>query len=237
MSIRMKKRYSSLRYMVPLIAIFFGFFYWLEGFKFFAKDTVFWLRVNGYIFISFWVFTLCYLFIGFIRINFQSKIFVLLIALSVSYNFYVMHMYNSFSTACFDFILTPKESFIIRLASFMSILGVVPIVISITAPYFQTELNYLTNITRIKDRESRKRYKFLEISASFPVFMGIHSIFFLTFVINDTNRCHEMPFNDVMILVSPWLFLMVFYLIYTFIVGLIIIKIPKALLLGEQNEK
>jgi len=102
----------------------------------------------------------------------------------------------------------------------MSILGVVPIVIAIIAPNFQSELNYLTNITRIKDRESRTRYRFLEIWTSFPVFMGIHSIFFLVFVINDVYRCLEMPLNNVIILVLPWLFLMGFYLIYTSVVGL-----------------
>jgi len=210
-----------LRFLLPLIAIFFGFFYWLEGFTYFIKDIDIGLYVSGFIFIGFWVFTLFYLFIGFIGINFLSKILVLLIALSVSFNFYVMLMYNSFSEACLFYILTPKDMLIIRLASYISILGVVPIIIAIIAPNFQTELNYLTNITRIKDRESRTRYIFLEISASFPVFMGIHSIFFLIFVLNDINRCHEMPLNYVIILVLPWLFLMVFHIIYTSVVGLI----------------
>lgn len=216
-----KKVISSLRFLLPLIAIFFGFFYWLEGFTYFIKDIDIGLYVSGFIFIGFWVFTLSYLFIGFIGINFLSKILVLLIALSVSFNFYVMLMYNSFSEACFFLILTPKDMLIIRLASYISILGVVPIIIAIIAPNFQTELNYLTNITRIKDRESRTRYIFLEISASFPVFMGIHSIFFLIFGINDIIRCHEMPLNYVIILVLPWLFLMVFHIIYTSVVGLI----------------
>ncbi|MBA7708549.1 hypothetical protein ES703_117451 [subsurface metagenome] len=216
-----KKVISSLRFLLPPIAIFFGFFYWLEGFTYFIKDIDIGLYVSGFIFIGFWVFTLFYLFIGFIGINFLSKILVLLIALSVSFNFYVMLMYNSFSEACLFYILTPKDMLIIRLASYISILGVVPIIIAIIAPNFQTELNYLTNITRIKDRESRTRYIFLEISASFPVFMGIHSIFFLIFVLNDINRCHEMPLNYVIILVLPWLFLMVFHIIYTSVVGLI----------------
>jgi len=220
MSKQIKKGYSFLRYLVPLIAIFFGFFYWFEGFTYFIKDIDIWLNISGFIFCGFWVFTLCYLFKRFIGINFQSKILVLLIALSVSFNFYVMLMYNSFSEACFYSILTPKDIYIIRLASYMSILGVMPIIIGIIAPNFQTELNYLTNITRIKDRESKTRYRFLEIWASFPVFMGIHSIFFLIFGINDIIRCHEMPLNYVIILVLPWLFLMVFYLIYTSIVGL-----------------
>ena len=220
MNIQTKKVYSFLRFIIPLIAIFFGFFYWLEGFKYFIKDIEIGLYVSYFVFCGFWVFTLCYLFKRLIGINFQSKILVLLIALSVSFNFYVMLMYNSFSEACLFYILTPKDMLIIRLASYMSILGVVPIVIAIIAPNFQTELNYLTNITRIKDRESKTRHKFLEIWASFPVFMGIHSIFFLIFVINDTFRCHEMPFNYVIILVLPWLFLMVFYLIYTSVVGL-----------------
>ncbi len=219
MSMKTKKGYSFLRYLVTLIAIFFGFIYWLEGFKYFIKDIDIWLNVSGFIFIGFWVFSLCYLFKRFIGINFQSKILVLLIALSISFNFYIMLMYNSFSEVCFFSILTSNEMFIIRLASYMSILGVVPIVIAIIIPNFQAELNYLTNITRIKDRKSRTRYRILETSASFPVFMGIHNIFFLIFGIND-YRCHEMPLNYVIILVLPWLFLMVFYLIYTSIVGL-----------------
>ena len=210
----------SLRFIIPLIAIFFGFIYWLEGFKYFVNPNDIWRFDSSFILIIFWIFTLCYLLIGFIRINSQSKILVLLIAISVSFNFYVMLMYNSFSEECFFGILTSKDMFIIRLASYMSILGVVPIVIAIIAPNFQSELNYLTNITRIKDRESRTRYRFLEIWTSFPVFMGIHSIFFLVFVINDVNRCLEMPLNNVIILVLPWLFLMGFYLIYTSVVGL-----------------
>ncbi len=218
--IKAKKGYSFLRYLVPLIAIFFGFFYWFEGFKYFIKDIDIWLHVNGFIFVIFWSFTLCYLFIGLIRINFLSKIFILLIALSVSFNFYVMLMYNNFSEVCFHSILTPKEMLIIRLASYMSILGVIPIIIANIAPRFQAELNCLTNITHIKDRESKTRHKFLEIWASFPVFMGINSIFFLIFVINDTNRCREMPFNYVVILVLPWLFLMLFHIIYTTVVGI-----------------
>jgi len=141
-------------------------------------------------------------------------------ALSVSFNFYVMLMYNSFSEGCFFYILTPKDMLIIRLASFMSIVGVEPIIIEILVPKFQTELSYLTNISRIKDRGTKASYRFLEVSASFPVFMGIHNIFFLIFVLNDTFRCHEMPFNDVIILVLPWLFLMVIYLIYSSVVVL-----------------
>ncbi|KKM86762.1 hypothetical protein LCGC14_1275770 [marine sediment metagenome] len=210
----------SLRFIIPFIAIFFGFIYWLEGFKYFVNPNDIWRFDSSFILIIFWIFTLCYLLIGFIRINSQSKILVLLIAISVSFNFYVMLMYNSFSEGCFFGILTSKDMFIIRLASYMSILGVVPIVIAIIAPNFQSELNYLTNITRIKDRESRTRYRFLEIWTSFPVFMGIHSIFFLVFVINDVYRCLEMPLNYVIILVLPWLFLMGFYLIYTSVVGL-----------------
>ena len=162
----------------------------------------------------------CYLFLGFIRINFKSKILVFLIAISVSFNFYVTLMYNSFSKGCLSGILTSKDMVIIRLASYMSILGVVPIIITILAPNFQSELNYLTTITRIKDRESKKRYIFLEIWTSFPVFMGIHIIFFLVFVINDRNRCLDMPFNYVIILVLPWLFLMVFHIIYSSVIGL-----------------
>jgi hypothetical protein len=102
----------------------------------------------------------------------------------------------------------------------MSNVGVVPIVIAILVPNFQTELNYLTNITQIKDREHNAGYRFLEMWGSFPVFMGIHHIFFLLFVLNDTLRCLEMPFYDVKLLVLPWLFLMGFYLIYTSVVGL-----------------
>ncbi len=215
-----KKVTSSLRFIIPLIAIFFGFIYWLEGFKYFVNPNDIWRFDSSFILIIFWFFTLCYLFIGFIRINSQSKILVLLIAFSVSFNFYVMLMYNSFSEGCLATILTSKDMFIIRLASYMSILGVVPIIIAILAPHFQSELNYLTNLTRIKDRESRTRSKFLEIWTSFPVFMGIHNIFFLVFVINDINRCLEMPLNYVIILVLPWLFLMVFHIIYSSVIGL-----------------
>jgi hypothetical protein len=215
-----KKVYSSLRFITPIIAIFFGFIYWLQGVKYFIKDIAIRSSVSGFIFIGFWIFTLCYLFKGFIRINFLSKVLVLLIAFSVSFNFYVMLWYNHFPECFFMAILTPKEILIIRVASYMSILGVVPIVIAIIAPNFQTELNYLTNIARIKDRESRTSYRFLEISASFPFFMGIHSIFFLIFVHNDIFRCREMPLNYVIILVLPWLFLMIFYLIYTSIADL-----------------
>ena len=215
-----KKVYSSLRFLLPIIAILFSIFYWLEGFKYFIKDIDIWLQVNGFIFEIFWIFTLCYLFKRFIGINAQSKILILLIALSVSFNFYVMLMYNSFSEACFLYILTSKDMLIIRLASYMSILGVVPIVIAIVASKFQTELTYLTNITRIRDRESMIKHRLLEIWTSFPIFIGIHSIFFLTFVINDINRCHEMPLNYAIILVLPWLFLMLFHIIYSSVVGL-----------------
>ncbi len=215
-----RKATSSLRFIIPLIAIFFGFIYWLEGVKYFIKDIAIRSSVSGFIFIGFWIFTLFYLFKGFIRINFLSKILVLLIAFSVSSNFHVMLWYNQFSECFFMVVLTPEDMLIIRVASYLSILGVIPIVIAIISPHFQSELNYLTNITRIKDRESKKRYIFLEIWTSFPVFMGIHIIFFLVFVINDRNRCLDMPFNYVIILVLPWLFLMVFHIIYSSVIGL-----------------
>ena len=219
MNIQTKKKYSWLRYLVPLIAIFFGFLYWLDGFNYFINDLKIWIYVTGYSFLGFWFFTLCYLFIGLIRINFLSKIFVLLIALSVSFNFYVMLMYNNSQETILRYILSPKDMLIIKVASYMSILGVVPIIIADIAPKFHAELNFLTNITHIKDRESKTRHKFLEIWASFPVFIGINSIFFLIFVINDTYRWNEMPFNYVLILVLPWLFLILFHIIYATIVS------------------
>ncbi|MFW9878418.1 MAG: hypothetical protein ACFFG0_35500 [Candidatus Thorarchaeota archaeon] len=109
---------------------------------------------------------------------------------------------------------------IVKLGSYISILGVELIVLEIITPKTESNLNYLTNMSRIKDRETKRRYKLLEIWASFPVFMGIHNIFFLIFGLNDDFRCHEMSLDYVIILVLPWLILMVFYVIYTSVVVL-----------------
>ncbi len=64
------------------------------------------LSVFGY---KITIFTLCYLFKGFIRINFLSKILVLLIAFSVSSNFHVMLWYNHFSECFFMVVLIISE--------------------------------------------------------------------------------------------------------------------------------
>ena len=214
-----KKGYSFLRYLIPLIVIFFGFFYWLEGFKYFIRDSEIRNYVNYFAFWSFWLFTLCYLFKKFKRINFQSKILVLFIAFSISLEFYVLFMYNNFSDICLH-IPYPADIFIIQLSSFMAILGVIGIVLGISTPHFETELNYLTNIARIKNRETKTRYVFLEIWASFPVFMGIYYIFFLLFGIINMNSCNVLPFMYVVISSLPWIILMIFFTIYTTVVGL-----------------
>lgn len=226
MNIQTKKRYSFLRYLVPLIAIFFGIFYWLEGFGYFIKDRNIRIDVSQFTFFSFWFLTICYLFIKFKGINFQSKMLVFLSGLSISLVYYVMLIYNHTSEGIIPKVYYATDYFIIQLSCFMSILGIFPIVVAIIAPNFQARLNYLTNINRIKNRESSIISRFLEIWASFPVFMGIHSIFFLLFSINNTGLCnvlgfcYVLPLNYVLIIVVPWLFLMVFYIVYTSVVGL-----------------
>ena len=74
-----------------------------------------------------------------------------------------MVVYNHFSIVGFGYIFSSKDMLIIRLGSYMSILGVEPIVLAIIAPNGRTNLNYLTNMSRIKDREMRKRYKLLNL--------------------------------------------------------------------------
>lgn len=219
-----RKLYSSLRFLVPLIAIFFGVFYWLEFFQFFIRDSEFRIfYFNPFAFLGFWFFTLCYLFKKFKSINFQSKILVLFVAFSISLEFYVLLMYTNFSDTSLH-ILYPADIFIIQLSSFMAILGVMGIVLGIVTPHFEVELNYLTNIVRIKNRETKTRYIFKETWASFPIFMGVNSIFFLLFGfinINSSNVLpNVLPFIYMVRIGLPWIILMIFYIIYTSVVGL-----------------
>ena len=130
-------------------------------------------------------------------------------------------IYNWISSEfCWLYPLFPTDIFIILFAIIISILGVIAIVFAILIPRFQTELTYLTNIFSIKNRESSRSNRFLEIWTSFPVFIGIHYIFFFLFGINNINSCNTLPFNYVIIIVSPWIIVMSFYIIYCFIVGL-----------------
>ncbi len=215
---RIKEVFSSSRYLIPLIAIFFGFFIWLEW----ANIFITWEHTYIYALALciFWFFSLCYLFIKFRRIRLSSKILVLFIALSISLEFYVLIRYNSIgSEGGLPYFLSPKDIFIILSFSIVSILGVLAIVFAILMPRFETELTYLTNLLRVKNRESPRSHRFLEILSSFPVFIGIHYTFFLLFGINHINFGHRLPINYVIIIVSPWIILMGFYIIYCFIVG------------------
>lgn len=216
-----KKVYSSLRYLIPLIAIFFGVFHWLGGFKYFIRDREIQLNVSSFAFLVFWAFSLCFLFIKFKGINFQSKLLVFFLSLSISLVLYVMFSYNHTSENIIPRFYYAIDLFMIQLSSFMSILGVFLIVVAIITPNFQPELNYLTNINRIKNRESNIISRFLEIWASFPVFMGIHCIFFLLFGINNIGGyLNVLPLNYMLIIALPWIFLMLFYIIYTSVIGL-----------------
>ncbi len=216
-----KKVYSSLRFLLPLIPIFFGVFYWFEGSRYFIKNRDIMIYVSYFIFFGFWFFTICFLLKKFKGINFQSKLLILFSGLSISLVLYVMFRYNHTSENIIPKFYYATDLFMIQLSSFMSILGVFPIVVAIIAPNFQPELNYLTNINGIKNRESNIISRFLEIWASFPVFMGIHSIFFLLFSINNIGGSLDLlPLNYMLIIVLPWLFLMIFYIIYTSVIGL-----------------
>ncbi|MFX1470145.1 MAG: hypothetical protein ACFFB8_15950 [Promethearchaeota archaeon] len=214
------KVYSSLRFLLPFIPIFFGVFYWLEGFRYFIRNSE-GIYVVEFTFLVFWFLTIYYLFKKFIRINALSKILVLFIAFSISLKFYVLIMYNNISDFCLDIVSPTYQTdiFIIRLSSSMSILGVIVMILGIVSPYFEAELNYLTNIARIKNRETKTRYFFLEIWASFPIFIGIYNIFFLFFRIFN-NFCHVLPFIYAVIISLPWIILMIFFIIYTSVVGL-----------------
>ncbi len=190
-----EKSLSSSRYLRPVIALFFGWFIWLEGANIFIET-----ENRSYLFniaLFFFLFiTLCFLFRKFKRINLQSKILVLIIALSISLEFYVLMIYNWISSEfCWLYPLFSSDIFIILFAIILSILGVIAIVFAILIPRFQTELTYLTNLVRIKNRESSRSAKFLEIWTSFPVFIGIHYIFFFLFGINNINSCNTLPFN------------------------------------------
>lgn len=217
---RIKEVFSLLRLLIPLIAIFFGIFIWLEGFKIFFKGNESRTFVVEFALCSFWLFTLCYLFIKFKRIKFESKILVFFIALSVSLEFYVIINYNWFSEFCWFYPLSLTDISLIIFSNILSILGVVAIVIAILSSRFQAELTYLTNLLRIKNRESLKNPRFLETCASFPVFIGIYNTFFLLFGINNINSCNTLPLNYVIIIVTPWIILMIYYIFYSFIVSL-----------------
>ncbi len=216
---QIKEVFSSSRYWIPIITILFGFFIWLEW----AHIFITWEHTYIYAIVLciFWLFSLCYLFIKFRRIRLSSKILVLLIALSVSLEFYVLIWYNHIGEEiCIPYLLSPKDIFIISSFSIVSILGVLAIVFAILMPRFETELTYLTNLLRVKNRESPRSRRFLEILSSFPVFIGIHYTFFLIFGINHINSCNPLPINYVIIIASPWIILMGFYIIYCFIVGI-----------------
>ncbi len=213
-----------MRFLLTFIPVFFGIFYWLEGFRYVIKNSEIRPYVGIFIFLGFWFLTVCYLFKKFKSINVLSKILVLFIAFSISLKFYVLLMYNRFSDVCLAMVY-PKNIFIIRLSSFMSILGVIGMILGIVSPYFEVDLNYLTNIARIKNRETKLSHLFLEIWASFPVFMGIYHIFFLIFgIINmnsiNMNLCSILPFIYVVIISLPWIILMIFFIIYTSVVNL-----------------
>ncbi len=74
---RIKPVFSLLRFLIPLIAIFFGFFYWLEGFKYFIRDSEIRIYVTEFTFCSFFFLKLFLMNIYHISLGLNAFLFIL----------------------------------------------------------------------------------------------------------------------------------------------------------------
>ena len=207
---------NFLKFLMPFLALFFGFFIWVEGYKSLFKDSMSRINALEYSYLGFWFITLCFLFKKFFSINFKSKLLSIFFAFAISIEFWVLLYYNHFSDGCFFYIRTYStlDVFIITLASIFPTLEASIICVSIVNSSFQSKLAHLTNITNIRDDNNSKITKIFEIWTSFPIFMGFYHIFLLLHEFFILKWCYYLQTYIMLLIALPWIILMLFYVIY-----------------------
>ena len=213
---------NFLKFLMPFLALFFGFVIWIEGEKFSFKDSPSRISVFEYFYLGLWLITLCFLFKKFVSIDFKSKILSIFFAFAISIEFWVLLYYNHFTDACLSMIraYSTLDIFIITLASIFPTLEVLIICVSIVKSRFQLKLAHLTNITKIRDDNNSKITKIFEIWTSFPVFMGLYHIFLLLHEFFILKWCYYLQTYIMLLIALPWIILMVFYIIYNSVIML-----------------
>ncbi len=208
-----------LKVLMPFIAIFVGFFIWLEGFRItlYFKDWYRSIYVFEFFYLGFWLITLCFLFNKFFSIDFQSKLLVFLFILAISIEFWVLLYYNHFSGVCFFMFYdyTPLDKFIIAFATMLPILEAIIMGISLFNSSIQLKLTHLTNIAQIKDVETPNCNKLYEIWTSFPIFFGIYHVFIILHELIIQKWCYSLSTNIIVLIALPWVILMGFYTLYS----------------------
>lgn len=208
---------NFLKFLIPFLALFFGFFIWLEGYKFLFKDNMSRINALECSYLGFWFITLCFLFKKFFSINSHSKLLSIFFAFAISIEFWVLLYYNNFSDGCFFMIrtYTMLDIFIIALATIFPALEALIIGVSMVSSSFQPKLAYLTNYTKIRNGNISKTAKFFEIWISFPVFIGIYHFFLLLHEFFILKWCYYLQTYIMVLIALPWIILMTFYVIYT----------------------
>jgi len=205
---------------MPLMAIIFGSCFWLGGYKIFFKDNLNEILFFELSYFGFWLMTLCFIFKKFFSLELQSKILVLSVAIAISIEFWVLLYYNNFSDVCLDFIrqYTPFDVFIITLAIFLPSIEALIIGVSLRNSNFQFKLNYLTNITHIKNLNKAKIHKLFEMWTSFPIFIGIYHICILLHELLIQKWCYYLSSSIMVLIAAPWIILMFFYITYSAVI-------------------
>lgn len=199
------------------MAIFVGFFVWLDGYKvFFNEFEPVYLYYLEFFYLCFWLISLCFLFKNFLSIDLFSKFLVFFFALGISIEFWILIYYNTFSIVCFyDHIpYTPLDKFFIIAASIFPLIEVLIIIISLLIPRMHSELDFLTNIMQIKNVKISKNSRFFEIWTSFPLFYGIYHVFIVLHEFFILKWCHYLSSNTMFLIALPWVTLLGFYLFY-----------------------
>ncbi len=207
---------NFLKFLMPFLALFFGFVIWIEGYKFSFKDSPSRINVFDCSYLGLWVITLCFLFKKFFSVDFKSILLSIFFALAISIEFWVLLYYNNFTDVCLFMIPTYStlDVFIITLASILPTLEALIMCVLIVDSRFQSKLAHLTNITKIRDDNNSKITKIFEIWTSFPIFMGFYHIFLLLHEFFILKWCYYLQTYIMLLIALPWIILLIFYVIY-----------------------
>jgi len=213
---------NFLKFLMPFLALFFGFVIWIEGVKFSFKDSPSRISVFECFYSGLWIITLCLLFKKFFSIDFKSILLSIFFTVAISIEFWVLLRYNHFTDACLAMVYTysPLDVFIITFASIFPTLEALILYVSIVNTRFQSKLAHLTNITKIRDDNTSKFTKIFEIWTSFPIFMGFYHIFLLLHEFFVLKWCYYLQTYIMLLIALPWIILMIFYVIYNTVMTL-----------------
>ena len=207
---------NFLKFLMPFLALFFGFVIWIEGYKFSFTDSP--GRINAFdcSYLGLWFITLYFLLKKFFSIDFKSILLSIFFALAISIEFWVLLYYNHFTDVCLFMIriYSTLDVFIITLASIFPTLEALIICVSIVNSRFQSKLAHLTNITKIRDDNHSIITKIFESWTSFPIFMGFYHIFLLLHEFFILKWCYYLQTYIMLLIALPWIILMIFYVIY-----------------------